>query len=364
MKIAELIAEKAKDTKIVVQNVKPRDPNHAILAAKKNAGGAMRDKKQELKRGETKHKGRAFEASLGSRIDYDSYKAWKDDLPKKSTFHKAEHLERAQAAGKDFDGVAGTWDHDKKTGWIYAYYLKKDNLSEALSAVDRKAILADFKEWTGGFDPQETTEREIKRYVQTSMDSSFDEAEVLRFLTTEHDAVNEGRRNVYGKGDEALLNHPNKTMQKIGKGEEVKVMTKSGVAKIEKVQFYNGGSMYKLDREVKLNDGSKGQWVSDREVSFDLDKGAAPSAKTFAHRQAVGEELLAEGWMNHKDGSFSADMSEISHHKKDAGRDPKCPICKKIVNLSKFDVKKDNEGDVQFWHMTHECGAKLKIWND
>jgi len=44
-----------------VQNLKPRDPNQAVLASKRNAGGPMRDKKQELKRGESKHKGRMYE---------------------------------------------------------------------------------------------------------------------------------------------------------------------------------------------------------------------------------------------------------------------------------------------------------------
>jgi hypothetical protein len=239
MKIKDLMS-------IKVPALKPRDTaGQAVLAAKRNAGGPMRDKAKEAARGKVKHKGRAYEdmvegvmlgaaqskRKLGSKVEFDDYKTWKKSLPAKSTFNsqspEGKGIERAQALGKDFEGVAGAWDHETDTGWIYEYYLKKENLAE-------------------------------------------------------------GRRHVYGKGDEVLVNHPNKTMQKIGNGEEVKVMTKSGVAKIVKVQFYNGGSMYKLDRKVKLADGDMAEWISDREVSFDLDKGAAPDAKAFARRHATG----------------------------------------------------------------------------
>lgn len=152
-----------------IPGLKPRDPNQAVLASKKNAGGPMRDKKQELKRGESKHKARAYE-------------------------------------DQDLDPLA------------------------------------------------------------------------------------EGRRHVYGPGDKELVDHPNKLMKRIGDGEKVKVMTASGVATILKVQFFNGGTNFKLDREVKLKDGSKGAWVGDRDVSLDLEKGAAPSAKQFAHKHATGDK--------------------------------------------------------------------------
>ena len=72
-----------------------------------------------------------FEAkNLGSKVAYSSFVSWKTDLPGKSTFHKDGSLERAQALGKDFEGVAGTFDHRKGTGWIYEYYLDKKNLVE------------------------------------------------------------------------------------------------------------------------------------------------------------------------------------------------------------------------------------------
>lgn len=75
-------------------------------------------------------------ATLGSRIDYHSFNLWKADLPKKSTFHKDGNLERAHAYGKHFEGVAGTWDHSKNSGWIYAYYLKKENLLESVMSFE------------------------------------------------------------------------------------------------------------------------------------------------------------------------------------------------------------------------------------
>lgn len=53
MKLAEL--------KIIVPNTKPRNPTYRILANKSNAGGAHRDKKAELKKGQEKHKGRIYQ---------------------------------------------------------------------------------------------------------------------------------------------------------------------------------------------------------------------------------------------------------------------------------------------------------------
>lgn len=70
---------------------------------------------------------RVNEASLGPKIEFTSYKEWKKALPKKCTFHGHE-LERAQALGKDFEGVAGQFNHDKNIGWIYTYYTKPENL--------------------------------------------------------------------------------------------------------------------------------------------------------------------------------------------------------------------------------------------
>jgi hypothetical protein len=235
MKVKDLVSFK-------VPTLKPRDTTgQAVLAAKRNAGGPMRDKKKEAERGSMKHKGRAYEdmdemmgagqarRKLGARVEYDNFKAWFADLPNGASteIDAATAITVAQGKSKDFEGVCGKFDAKRNSGWIYEHYLKKSNFRE-------------------------------------------------------------GRRHVYGKGDQILIDHPNKTMQKIGKGEEVKVMTKSGVAKITRAQLYNGGVMYKLDRKVKLADGDTSEWVSDREVSLDLDKGAAPSAKAYARNHAMG----------------------------------------------------------------------------
>lgn len=92
---------------------------------------------------------------------------------------------------------------------------------------------------------------------------------------------------MYGPGDEALLGHSSPLLARVGRGEEVKVLTRSGVAKILKVQLHGDGPLLKLDREVRLSDGSLSAWVSDREVTTDLTKGA-PDALVFARRQATG----------------------------------------------------------------------------
>jgi hypothetical protein len=71
------------------------------------------------------------EASLGSRVGFDSYEEWDLSLPPKHTMHRDGKIKRAQARGKDFEGVAGQWDEEKMEGWIYTYYLNKKNLAEA-----------------------------------------------------------------------------------------------------------------------------------------------------------------------------------------------------------------------------------------
>lgn len=75
---------KVKELTVKLPQLKPRDPNQAVLASKKNAGGPMKDKKEAMKRGDFKHKGRAYEdmglveASLGSRMEYTDYDVWGD----------------------------------------------------------------------------------------------------------------------------------------------------------------------------------------------------------------------------------------------------------------------------------------------
>jgi hypothetical protein len=55
---------KLSEIKVVVPNVKPRNPTYRTLANKANAGGAHRDKKAELKKGQQKHKGRMYQESV------------------------------------------------------------------------------------------------------------------------------------------------------------------------------------------------------------------------------------------------------------------------------------------------------------
>jgi hypothetical protein len=71
------------------------------------------------------------EAKLGTKEPFTDYKQWKAALPKGCTFNGHE-LERAQCITKDFEGVAGEFNHDKGQGWIYSYHLDKKNLQEGL----------------------------------------------------------------------------------------------------------------------------------------------------------------------------------------------------------------------------------------
>ena len=66
MKLDELVTPQKK---LIVPASKPRNPTYRDLAAKKNAAGAHKDKKDALKRGDFKHKGQMCEAdniALGS----------------------------------------------------------------------------------------------------------------------------------------------------------------------------------------------------------------------------------------------------------------------------------------------------------
>lgn len=54
MKLTEL-------KKLIVPASKPRNSTYQVLAAKKNAAGAHKDKKQDLKKGVMKHKNRMYE---------------------------------------------------------------------------------------------------------------------------------------------------------------------------------------------------------------------------------------------------------------------------------------------------------------
>lgn len=60
--------------------------------------------------------------------------------------------------------------------------VKGGKITEALSAKDKKIILADFKEWSGGFDPKECPPGEIKKYIRAALSTEFDAAQALQFL--------------------------------------------------------------------------------------------------------------------------------------------------------------------------------------
>ena len=60
---------KLSEIKVVVPNMKPRNPTYRTLANKANAGGAHRDKKAELKKGQLKHKGRMYQEAVEGEGD-------------------------------------------------------------------------------------------------------------------------------------------------------------------------------------------------------------------------------------------------------------------------------------------------------
>lgn len=79
-------------------------------------------------------------------------------------------------------------------------------------------------------------------------------------------------------------------------------------------------------------------------------------------------KLLTEGWMNHKGARFTADMSDISHHKGPI----RCPghksanACSKTLSMSNFtEVRAEHENEVTHWrYRCPECLAELTIFNE
>lgn len=74
---------------------------------------------------------------------------------------------------------------------------------------------------------------------------------------------------------------------------------------------------------------------------------------------------LTEGWMNHKGGRFSADMSDIEMHLKDrTTKAVRCPGCRQELHFEKFTERRDSDGDITNWSLKHDCGAELTIFNE
>jgi hypothetical protein len=74
---------------------------------------------------------------------------------------------------------------------------------------------------------------------------------------------------------------------------------------------------------------------------------------------------LTEGWMNHKGGKFTADMSDIQTHAFGTGKDVHCPGCKKKLFMDMLKPRKDKEGEITHWtHTCEKCNAELTVFNE
>lgn len=54
--------------------------------------------------------------------------------------------------------------------------------SAVLSTAQKKQIISDIKSWSGGFEPNELSTEQLRKYVATSMPSTFDEVIVFNWL--------------------------------------------------------------------------------------------------------------------------------------------------------------------------------------
>lgn len=87
----------------------------------------------------------------------------------------------------DFDDARRYYRDDASDDEIRADYKRwvKKPVSESkaeLTPEQRKKIQADFREWSGGFDPSECDEKQIRMYAKTGLDADFTEAQGLEAL--------------------------------------------------------------------------------------------------------------------------------------------------------------------------------------
>jgi len=55
--------------------------------------------------------------------------------------------------------------------------------AKKLTAAQKAAVLADFKEWSGGFTPDMCGDDEINKYIEYAMDANLDDNAVDEFLS-------------------------------------------------------------------------------------------------------------------------------------------------------------------------------------
>lgn len=69
-------------------------------------------------------------------------------------------------------------------------------------------------------------------------------------------------------------------------------------------------------------------------------------------------------WTNSGPQSFCIEASDLPGMR-GPGHDPiLCPKCNKALSPSSLRAHKDAEGELTHWTMTHNCNAKLTIFND
>jgi hypothetical protein len=67
-----------------------------------------------------------------------------------------------------------------------------------------------------------------------------------------------------------------------------------------------------------------------------------------------------------KNSYYSAFASDIEAYKNKSGEGPHCPVCKEVLKMSfifKYPVAVGEETHAKFEN-THNCGAKIVVFND
>jgi ribosomal protein L37AE/L43A len=123
-----------------------------------------------------------------------------------------------------------------------------------------------------------------------------------------------------------------------------------------------------------------GGWVDPRPDTYGAPMGISTGWSGGKRIKEVVDELIGdvdllqcESWTRNKDPhSYTTFMSDISAHVHGTKKPPRCPECRRPVNLHAITNSKnasyDSEGELTHWQSGcgnfNGCGSKLVVFND
>ena len=82
--------------------------------------------------------------------------------------------------GKPVDSIEMFYDAAFKS--LAKTAARRAKMNEDLTSDEKKALRTDFKEWSGGFDPSECPEADVRKYIKSAISTSIDERAAQEYL--------------------------------------------------------------------------------------------------------------------------------------------------------------------------------------